>query len=193
MSAQPDRAPSPPLAAPPRFLVELDTLIRARHPLLWLVSSEEPRVDGLLEEMAQTHGKVLLAWSVTKGLHRLGGARAQPPPCEGTEDPIAALRAVGAYGEPSLVVLKDFHPYLAEPRVVRALRERTRAEKLVHDGHCAGPVLQLPVELEKEMSVLDVPLPTFRDLAELLRDIIGAVVLVVRPSSTSSARTERSW
>jgi SpoVK/Ycf46/Vps4 family AAA+-type ATPase len=177
MSAQPDRASSPPAAAArPRFLVELDTLIRARNPLLWLVSSEEQRVDGLLEEMAQTHGKVLLAWSITKGLHRLGGARAQPPPGEGTEDPIAALRAVGAYGEPSLVVLKDFHPYLAEPRVVRALRELGHALKSSYSTVIIlAPVLQLPVELEKEMSVLDVPLPTFRDLAELLRDIIGVV------------------
>lgn len=179
MPAQPDRAPSSPTAAAavrPRFLVELDTLIRARNPLLWLVSSEEPRVDGLLGEMAETHGKVLLAWSVTKGLHRLGGARAQPPPCEGTEDPIAALQAIGAYGEPSLVVLKDFHPYLAEPRVVRALRELGFALKSTYTTVIVlAPVLQLPVELEKEMSVLDVPLPTFRDLAELLHGIIGVV------------------
>jgi SpoVK/Ycf46/Vps4 family AAA+-type ATPase len=177
MAAQPDHLPSPPPAsARPRFLVELDTLIRARNPLLWLVSSEEQRVDVLLGEMAETHGKVLLAWSITKGLHRLGGARAQPPPTEGTEDPIAALQAVGAYGEPSLVVLKDFHPYLSEPRVVRALRELGHALKSTYTTVIVlAPVLQLPVELEKEMSVLDVPLPTFRDLAELLRDIIGVV------------------
>src|SRR5208283_3325406 len=128
MSGQPERA-SPAAPPRPRFLSELDTLIRARNPLIWLVSSEEPRVDGILEEMAQSHGKVLLNWSITKGLHRMGGARAQPPPGEGTEDPIAALQAVGAYSEPSLVVLKDFHPYLAEPRVVRALRELGQALK----------------------------------------------------------------
>jgi SpoVK/Ycf46/Vps4 family AAA+-type ATPase len=178
MPAQPDRAPSPP-AAPtprPRFLVELDTLIRARNPLLWLVSSEEQRVESLLGEMAETHGKVLLGWSITKGLHRLAGVRAAPPPCEGTEDPIAALQAIGAYGEPSLVVLKDFHPYLTEPRVVRALRELGHALKSTYTTVIVlAPVLQLPVELEKEMSVLDVPLPTFRDLAELLHDIIGVV------------------
>jgi SpoVK/Ycf46/Vps4 family AAA+-type ATPase len=176
MSAQPDRAPSPPAAARPRFLVELDTLIRARNPLLWLVSSEELRVDALLEELALAHGKVLLGWSITKGIHRMGGARAQPPSGEGTEDPIAALQAVGAYGDPSLVVLKDFHPYLAEPKVVRALRELGHALKSTYTTVIIlAPVLQLPVELEKEMSVLDVPLPTFRDLAEMLRDIIGVV------------------
>jgi SpoVK/Ycf46/Vps4 family AAA+-type ATPase len=177
MASPPDRAPSnPSVPARPRFLTELDTLIRARHPLLWLVSSEEQRVDGLLESLAEAHGKVLLGWSITKGLHRLGGARAQPPPGEGTEDPIAALQAIGAYGDPSLVVLKDFHPYLAEPRVVRALRELGQSLKSTYSTVIVlAPVLQLPVELEKEMNVLDVPLPTFRDLAELLRDIINVV------------------
>ncbi len=174
--SEPPPHTSHPVAPRPRFLSELDTLIRARNPLLWLVSSEEQRVDALLEEMAQAHGKVLLGWSITKGLHRLGGARAQPPPGEGTEDPLVALKAVGTYGEPSLVLLKDFHPYLAEPRVVRALRELGHALKSTYTTVIVlAPVLQLPVELEKEMSVLDVPLPTFRDLAELLRDIIGVV------------------
>jgi len=176
MSTAPERAPAQPAPSRPRFLTELDTLIRARHPLLWLVSSEEQRVDALLEQMAETHGKVLLGWSITKGLHRIGGARAQPPPGEGTEDPIAALQAIGAYAEASLVVLKDFHACLDEPRVVRALRELGHALKSTYTTVIVlAPVLQLPVELEKEMSVLDVPLPTFRDLAELLRDIVGVV------------------
>jgi len=176
MSTAPERAPAQTVSSRPRFLTELDTLIRARHPLLWLVSSEEQRVDALLEQMAETHGKVLLGWSVTKGLHRIGGARAQPPPGAGTEDPIAALQAISAYAEASLVVLKDFHPYLDEPKVVRALRELGHALKSTYTTVIVlSPVLQLPVELEKEMSVLDVPLPTFRDLAELLRDIVGVV------------------
>jgi SpoVK/Ycf46/Vps4 family AAA+-type ATPase len=176
MSTAPERAPAQQVSSRPRFLTELDTLIRARHPLLWLVSSEEQRVDALLENMAETHGKVLLGWSITKGLHRLGGARAQPPPGQGTEDPVAALQAISAYAEASLVVLKDFHPYLDEPRVVRALRELGHALKSTYTTVIVlAPVLQLPVELEKEMSVLDVPLPTFRDLAELLRDIVGVV------------------
>ena len=175
MPGPPDR-PNPPAAPRPRFLSELDTLIRARNPLLWLVSSEEQRVDVLIDEMAQAHGKVLLGWSITRGLHRTGGARAQPPSAQGTEDPIAALEAVRGYSEPSLVVLKDFHPYLTEPRVVRALRELGQALKSTYTTVIIlAPVLQLPVELEKEMSVLDVPLPTFRDLAGLLRDIIGVV------------------
>ena len=38
-----------------------------------------------------------------------------------------------------------------------------------------SPVLEMPVELEKEISVLDVPLPTFRELYQLLREIVSLV------------------
>ena len=39
------------------------------------------------------------------------------------KDPLEALSQIAKLSEPSLVVLKDFHPFLAQPEVVRALRE----------------------------------------------------------------------
>ena len=64
--------------AAPRFVSDLDTLIRARYPLLYLVSWEEQRLDGILTDLAAAHGKVLLSWSITRGLRRIGGARSLP-------------------------------------------------------------------------------------------------------------------
>ncbi|MBP6633600.1 MAG: ATPase, partial [Kofleriaceae bacterium] len=61
------------------FTSELDMLVRARYPLLYLVSWEEARVDGMLEELATQHGKHLLEWSVTRGLRRTGGVRGGAP------------------------------------------------------------------------------------------------------------------
>src|SRR3989442_12316739 len=69
--------PAPP---PPRFVAELDTLIRARYPLIYLVSWEEQRLDAILQDLAAQHGKVLFGWSITRGLRRIGGGRAPPPP-----------------------------------------------------------------------------------------------------------------
>ena len=77
--------------APPRFARDLDTLIRARYPLLYLVSWEEQRLDVVLEGLAQQHGKAFYAWSITQGLHKLDGARFLPGQ-EGTKDPVEALR-----------------------------------------------------------------------------------------------------
>ena len=63
----------------PRFVQDLDCLIRARYPLLYLVSWEEQRLDAILQDLAQSHGKTLLSWSVTRGLRRVGGARTLSP------------------------------------------------------------------------------------------------------------------
>src|SRR5437879_9931837 len=111
--------PAPP---PPRFVADLDTLIRARYPLIYLVSWEEQRLDGILQDLAAQHGKVLFGWSVTRGLRRIGGARAAPH-LDPQKSPVEMLATLAKLGEPSLVVLKDFHPYLGRAQVVRAMPE----------------------------------------------------------------------
>jgi SpoVK/Ycf46/Vps4 family AAA+-type ATPase len=179
MSNERQEEPAP--NEPPRFVRDLDILIRARYPLVYLVSWEEPRVDAILQDLARAHGKALLGWSVTKGLTRMGGARFQIS-IEGSKDQqapqdvIASLAQIGRLQEPALVVLKDFHPYLSDPRVVRALRELAQDLKSTFTTVILlSPVLEIPVELEKEISVLDVPLPTFRELYQLLREIVALV------------------
>jgi SpoVK/Ycf46/Vps4 family AAA+-type ATPase len=159
----------------PRFVGELDTLIRARYPLVYLVSSEEPRVDELLRGIARGHGKSLIGWTAVRGLHRMDETRGVALPDQ-TEDPFAAVQALRGLQEPALVVLKDLHSWLDDRRLVRALRELGQALKSSYTTVLVlAPVLQLPIELEKDIAVLDVPLPTFAELADLLRDIVGVL------------------
>jgi AAA+ superfamily predicted ATPase len=154
---------------------ELDVLVRARYPLVYLVTSEEQRLEEILSELAQAHGKVLLGWSVAKGFRRDGGTKSAAG-LEGTKEPLAALAAIEKLSDPSLVVLKDFHPYLADPAVVRALRELSHSLKSTFTTVVLlSPTLVIPPEIEKEVSVLDVPLPTYRDLLQLLKEIVGVV------------------
>ncbi|MFN7132486.1 MAG: AAA family ATPase [Myxococcales bacterium] len=163
-------------AAPsPAFATELDTLVRARYPLIYLVTWEEQRLNTILQDLATAHGKALYVWTATRGLKRSGGARSVGA-MENTTEPAAALAAVERLGEPSLVVLKDFHPYLDSPIVVRALRDLAHLLKSTYTTIILlSPQLRIPVELEKEISVLDVPLPSYRDLLGLLREIVSVV------------------
>ena len=164
-----------PPAGTPRFVSDLDTLIRARYPLIYLVSWEEQRLDGILQDVAQNHGKALLTWSVTRGLRRVGGARTLTM-SDSSREPVEALSAIGKLTDPSLVVLKDFHPYLDSAPVVRALRELAQDLKATYTTVILlSPAVVIPTELEKEVTVLDVPLPTFRDLLQLLREIVTVV------------------
>jgi SpoVK/Ycf46/Vps4 family AAA+-type ATPase len=162
------------MAGAQSFIKEVDTLIRARYPLLYLVTWEEQRVEALLGDVARTQGKDLLEWSRTRGLNRLSG---RPQRIEGTEEPDKALEAIAQLTEPSLVVLKDFHRCLEDPRIVRTLRELGfKLKNTFTTVLITAPVLQIPPELEKELTVIDVPLPTRAELLQLLRDICSVVI-----------------
>src|SRR5262249_27607830 len=78
---------------------------------------------------------------------------------------------------PSLVVMKDFHPFFENsPQVVRAMRELAQDLKSTFTTVILlSPSPVIPNELEKEISVLDVPLPGFRDLVQLLKEIVAVV------------------
>ena len=167
--------PPAPAAPPvPRFVTELDTLIRARYPLVYLVTWEEQRVDAVLQELAATHGKALYTWSVTRGLRRSGPSRGPTP--DGPRDPVEALQQVARLKDSALVVLKDFHPFLTDAGVIRALRELAQDLKSTYTTVLlVSPVLTIPVELEKEITILDIPLPTYRELYQLLREIVAVL------------------
>ncbi len=77
-------------AGTPKFVSDLDTLIRARYPLIYLVSWEEQRLDAILQDVAQNHAKALLQWSVTRGLRRVSGPRSISI-SEQSRDPMEAL------------------------------------------------------------------------------------------------------
>ena len=169
-------APSPaeaPRRTPPRFVQELDTLVRARYPLIYLVTPEEQRLEAILGELAASHCKALLGWTSTKGLRPLDGAKGA---AEDTKGPLEALAAIERLPDPSLVILKDFHPFLSDPVVVRAVRDLAHALKSTYTTVILlSPALVIPPEIEKEISVLDVPLPTYRDLLDLLKEIVEVV------------------
>ena len=112
---------APPAPEPPRFVRELDTLIRARYSLIYLVSWEEQRLDAILEELARSHGKTLCSWSITGGLRKMAGAR-WGAPTDGTKDPGDALRAILAL--PGCILTPP--PKLASPVAVsRCIRPAT--------------------------------------------------------------------
>ncbi len=170
------------------FAAELDTLVRARYPLVYLVSWEEARVGSMISELAARQGKELITWSTTRGFRRLAGPRVVPP-VEPHTKPLDALPAIAKLTAPTLVVLHDFHVCLEDPLVVRALRELCQD---LSDSYTTilivSPVLRIPVELEKTVTVLDVPLPDAHELLELLRKI--AAVMKQQGRAINLARDE---
>lgn len=150
---------------------ELKTLIRARYPIIYIVSWEENRVEKALREIAQERGKKLFQWTITQGMVLNPNHRDNA-----TRDPIAALDFVMDSRDQALFVLKDYHAFISDVTVTRRLRDLTSALKTSYKTLVIlAPLLKLPNELEKEITVVDYGLPDRDDLDQLLEGIIQSV------------------
>jgi len=149
---------------------ELALSIRARYPILYLVSWEEGRVQGALKEVAAKLGKQVYFWTCTDGfdneaLNQQEGNKVNP-----------ALDRVVASPERAVFVFKDLHAFLEDHRVVRKLRDT--AEHLRRSYKTLvilSPVLKIPTELEKDITVFDIPLPDLEEMGGILRNFLRAV------------------
>ncbi len=150
---------------------ELETLIRARYPIIYIVSWEEKRVEDALRAITKARGKKMYQWTVTQGMVMNPLNRD-----EATRDPLAALDFVLESRDQAVFLLKDFHPFLSDTALVRRLRDLTYALKTSYKTLILlSPVLKLPPELEKEITVIDYALPSQDDLGRLLDSIIDSV------------------
>lgn len=158
---------------------EIEVLVRARYPILYIVSSEELRVQDVLLEIARKRQKKLFEWSVTTGLAAAGTSiQVQKQRSSPTKDPLAALDQVIDQVEPALFVFKDFHPFLTKsnPAVIRKLKEIAQHLKNSYKTIVlVSPVLELPPELEKEITLVNFPLPSREELDAMLERILSDV------------------
>jgi adenylate kinase family enzyme len=161
------------------FQTELETLIRARYPILYIISSEELRVQNAAVEIAKKRQKKVFEWSYSTGIVPAGTSiQSQKHRNAATKDPLAALDQVIEQVEPALFVFKDFHPFLTKNNfaVVRKLKEiALHLKNSFKTILLVSPVMEIPTELEKEITVLNYPLPSREDLSELLDRIIADV------------------
>ena len=152
-------------------LDQLALLIRSRYALLYLVTHEEQRVEAHIRSLGAQDSLTVWRWRCTSGLLTPEG-----DPVADTADASSALAHVLSIPEPAVFVLLDFHHELIDPRVVRYMRDlepilAARRQALV----VVAPVLALPVELEKDLTVIDVPLPDSQETGLLLDEITGRV------------------
>src|SRR6266446_2766247 len=161
------------------FQTELETLIRARYPILYVISSEEMRVQSLVVDIARKRQKKAFEWSYSTGIVPAGASiQSQKHRNAATKDPLMALDQVIEQVEPALFIFKDFHPFLTKNNfaVVRKLKEiALHLKNSFKTIILVSPVMEIPTELDKEITLLNYPLPSRDDLSSLLDKIIAEV------------------
>jgi hypothetical protein len=149
--------------------------LRAGYASLYLVSSEEARVEAEIKAVASHLSYHLRFWSVVDGLvdastgHRTDAS-----------DPLEALNAVDDLPEKTLILLRDFHLFLqdANPILLRKFKDVLQTAKTKQKPVIIlGCRLVLPPELEREITVVEFALPGKEQLGTVLDGIVESASL----------------
>ncbi len=176
MEVQAPSAPHQPVAASPvpegartpSARAEIQGLIDAGRPLVYVQSSEEDRVIGVMRRIAEERsgGRVdLFLWSVTEGLQKDGAPfESQPDGARGVLDFIVA------HDRPGMFLLKDFHEFIAGAVDIRR-RLRDLYYRCLDTGKVAvicSPGKCIPDEIFREVAFVELPRPDLKELEELV-------------------------
>jgi SpoVK/Ycf46/Vps4 family AAA+-type ATPase len=147
---------------------ELSILVQAQYPLIYMVTSEEERAEQAIAALAQSKPqRRVFIWTVTHGIVEYGQPRTTTQ--HNTVSPEAAVEWVIRQREPGIFVFKDMHPFTGSPAVTRWLRDAVAGFKGSNKTIILmSPVQEIPIELEKEVIVLDFPLPDMAELNQVL-------------------------
>lgn len=153
---------------------ELAILVNSSYPIIYLETWEEARAAAIVDSVAEDLRVPSYQWAVTTGLARSGGA-----PIYHTQDPAQALATVSTITGDGLFLLKDFHKYLDQDVIVRKLRDLTQDFRRAHRAIIiTAPVVNIPVELEKDTAHLALGFPGEAELNRLaaatVRELIGS-------------------
>jgi ATP-dependent 26S proteasome regulatory subunit len=176
--------PGTPTTNPLRSAVA--SYLAAGFPALYITTHEETRAEKEIIAAAAENDRGVFKWSITRGWVGLDStnhpnkARSNPK----ATDPLAALsaieppseRAASALPEENVFILSDFHPFFDSAEIVRKLRDLTvfckgSGRTLIF----VSPITRIPIELEKEITLVDFPLPSKDDLGQILDMIVKSV------------------
>jgi SpoVK/Ycf46/Vps4 family AAA+-type ATPase len=165
------------------LVTTLDLMIRARYPIIYLVAPEEEPAEELLVRVADRADppRKLMAWDLVRGWEDTG------------EDRNSVMNALGRIlraspEEDTIFILRDLHFILKNfnqeknAPVVRELKNLSRHLKrsrkmLVLLSH----TVEIPTDLQEEITVLDLPLPTTMEINKLIDLYVAPEKLNLKP------------
>lgn len=165
---------------------EITFLLRARNPLLWIVTKEESRVERYLIEAAAAASYVPRCWDVAQGVTAINGKAENL----GALDPGAMLEFIrersqidGAGAERGAWIMRDLPAWLEGTIGITTLRSlRNLARSLPSIGRTSAqsvivisPNGNIPPELADHATVIDWPMPDREEIAGILDAAIGSL------------------
>jgi SpoVK/Ycf46/Vps4 family AAA+-type ATPase len=157
-----------------KLVKQLDLMIRARYPLIYIVAVEEEPVEEILLHLANQSEpqREVLIWDIVRGWN------------DNSTDKGSVMGALGRISktdkqQQTIFVLPDLHFILKNPHsdrnapVIREIKNLTKELKrtrqtLIFISHA----LEVPEEIKEEITVVDFPLPDAAEIDYLIAQLV---------------------
>lgn len=165
-----------------KFMNDFANLVNAGFPYIYIPSYEEERITNTIRNIVNDKDLIksdrkLYVWTQTDGLVT------EDSKIRDTSNPINAIESAVRSNEDAIYIFKDFHIYFGSDRnsrpdyaVIRKLRDvipilKSSRKTVVF----ISAKLVIPCDMEKEISILEFPLPNAEEIQSLLEDLISGL------------------
>ncbi len=166
-----------------KFEEYLANLFKARFPFTYIQTWEEDRIVEIVQNIAKDKKLIknlrkVYIWSLTEGMRDIYKAN---NPIDNASEPLDALNFIKNSNEHAIFILKDFHVYFgsggknADQEILRKIRDTAYTLKDSDNSKnvvIVAPVLELPAEIQKDITVVDFELPDIEDIKNSLNAMI---------------------
>ncbi|MBP9478822.1 MAG: AAA family ATPase [Sebaldella sp.] len=166
-------------------------LLKARFPFLYVNSWEEERIINTVKVIAKDKELIktvrnVFTWTLTDGLilEESNSDSSGKSPTSEEKDPRKFLDFVENYEEPAIFIAKDFHVLFggdrrgtADHMSIRKLRDlapKLKTSSKPKNLIFVSPTLVLPIELQKDTTIVEFDLPTVDDIKKVLLNLTKA-------------------
>jgi len=158
------------------FRKNLENMLRAGFACIWVQTFEEERALKVIHEVCKKLQGKLHVWDCLGQVSIYDDV--QNSADKKIEDPVLLFpQFVSDFGDKAVLAILDFWTFIEQPSVIRSIKNNLNL--LRKDGKVAifvGPRLTLPAELDKDITVLDFPLPQREELKGYLDFVVESAV-----------------
>ncbi len=159
---------------------KIETYLNADTPCIWINTHEYKRAIKILDNILKEQVKTLRIWSITKEIHSLNKETLTNIEKQVIEDVSEQTQSIAELPlnyilDPriltTVMVLLDYHRFLDEIFIARKLLDAIENENF-NQIIIISPNPVIPTEIEKYITIIDLPLPSEKELENKLIETV---------------------
>jgi SpoVK/Ycf46/Vps4 family AAA+-type ATPase len=170
------------------FLNEFVLLLKARYPIIYVVTNEEERIEYLIKYCAKKYvSRTYYSWDFVDGY--------QGNPNDtgfAAKNPLEALDLIDKLTPEtaSLFVLKDYDNFLKDFSVVRKLKNLSRNLKTQPKNIIfVSSEINIPDSLKEFVTLIEFPLPSYSEILEELNRLVSSLQQEINNTTLNNIAT----